>query len=205
VTLADKIRVLYFLEDRAQENFIKNIVQRVAEEVGIPGKRLTHDIRSARGGSVIINEFKKFVKNCLGGDSSGFDLVIAAIDGNCMGYQERKKQLEKCFDEVPMLGDKVVFAVPDPHIERWYILDQKAFRNGVGIDKSPDLPPYKCQKNYYKTLIHQILHESDVNSLLGGAEYAERIVKNIDDMKLLEQRDDSFKFFVRELKRALKR
>jgi hypothetical protein len=184
---------------------VKNLVQRIAGEVGISDKQLIHDIRSARGGSIIINEFKKFTKSCLGGDSSQFDLVIVAIDGNCKGYQDRKKELEKCLGTVPVLEDRVVFAVPDPHIERWYMLDQKAFRNGVGIDKSPDLPSYKCQKDYYKKLIYQILHESNVTALLGGIEYAERIVKNIEDLELLGQRDPGFKFFVQELKRILKR
>jgi hypothetical protein len=40
---------------------------------------------------------------------------------------------------------------------------------------------------------------------LGGIEYAERIVKNIEDLELLGQCDPGFKFFVQELKRILKR
>jgi hypothetical protein len=205
VISVDNIRVLYFLEDRAQENFIKSLVQRVAGDVGIPGKRLTHDIRSARGGSKIINELKKFVRNYLKYDMSGFNLVILAVDGNCKGYRERKRELEEFTNEVPGITDRVVFAVPDPHIERWYMLDQKAFKNAVGIDKSPDLPAYKCQRDYYKRLIYQVLHDARVNTLLGGVEYAERIVENIEDLELLGQRDPSFKFFVQELKRVLKR
>jgi hypothetical protein len=201
----DRIRILYFLEDRAQENFVKYLVQKIASEVGISSKRLMHDIRSARGGSIIINEFKKFVKSCLEGYSSEFDLVIVAVDGNCKGYQERKKELEKYLESMPVLEDRVVFAIPDPHIERWYMLDQKAFRDGVGIDKSPGLPTYKCQKDYYKKLIYQVLHESKVNSLLGGIEYAERIIANLEDLELLGQRDPAFKFFVNELKRILKK
>jgi hypothetical protein len=177
----------------------------VAAEVDIPAERLFHDKRAARGGSIIINEFKKFVKSCLVEDSFEFDLVVVAIDGNCKGYRGRKKELEKCLGSSHPLEDRIVFAVPDPHIERWYLLDEKAFRNGVAIDKSPALPAHKCQKDYYKKIISDFLHEANVNALLGGAEYAERIVENIENLELLEQRDPSFKFFVQELKRMLKR
>jgi len=42
------MRIVYFLEDRAQEGFIKAIVERVAQEEGFLQDSLSHDIRSAR-------------------------------------------------------------------------------------------------------------------------------------------------------------
>jgi hypothetical protein len=120
-------------------------VERIAKEESFTPDNLIHDIRSARGGSKIINDFKEFIKS-LKTYISDFDLLVVAVDGNCKGYQERKKQLEYPLKSTPSLEERVVFAVPDPHIERWYILDQKAFKYGVGINKSPMLPPYKCKK-----------------------------------------------------------
>ncbi|MGE5343630.1 MAG: hypothetical protein ACM3SY_19345 [Candidatus Omnitrophota bacterium] len=201
----DEIQVLYFLEDRAQENFIKSLVERIAGDVGITNPYLKHDIRSARGGSIIIKELEKFVKGYLKYDPLGFNIIIVAIDGNCKGYQKRKKELQSIMKEVSGIEERLVFAVPDPHIERWYMLDQKAFRKGVGINKSPDLPAYKCQRDHYKKIIYQTLHDANVNTFLGGTEYADRIVANIENLELLCQRDDSFKFFVQELKRALRK
>lgn len=200
----DKIRILYFLEDRAQEGFVKALVKRIAKEESLSAAALIHDVRSARGGSKIINEFKSFVKDLKAGGPET-DLLVVAVDGNCKGHRERKKQLEQYFKSAPHLLDKVVFAVPDPHIERWYILDQKAFKDGVGIDKSPSLPPYKCKRDYYKQLLYQVLKESNVSSILGGAEYAERIVENIGNVNLLERHDPGFKFFTQELRRILRK
>jgi len=59
--LVDKIRIQYFLEDRAQEGFIKSLVERIVEEESIPTGNLIHGIRSAHGGLMITNEFKKFL------------------------------------------------------------------------------------------------------------------------------------------------
>ncbi len=199
----DKKRILYFLEDRAQEGFVKALVERIAKEESFSAAGLIHDVRSARGGSKIINEFKNFIKDFKTGGSET-DLLVVAVDGNCKGHQERKKQLERYLKSAPHLQEIVVFAVPDPHIERWYILDQKAFKGGVGIDKSPSLPPYKCKKNYYKQLLYQVLKESNVSSLLGGAEYAEKIVENIENVNVLERHDPGFKVFIQKLRRVFR-
>lgn len=56
------------------------------------------------------------------------------------------------------------------------------FLEEVGLNKAPDLPSYKCKKAYYKQVLNQALKESNVHSLLGGAEYAERIVDNIENL-----------------------
>ena len=200
--MADKIRVLYFLEDRAQERFIKALVERIAKEESIPLNLLIHDIRSARGGSRVINEFRNFMKG-LKVDTPGIDLLVVAIDSNCEGYQERRKQLEK-YIATPGFRDKVVLAVPDPHIERWYIMDQRAFKSGVGINKSPELPAYKCGRHYYKQILFKVLKESNVSSVLGGAEYAERIVEKIKDVDALGKHEPGFRNFIQDLRRILK-
>ena len=198
------MRILYFLEDRAQEGFIKALVERIAKEESIPTGSLIHDVRSARGGSRIIKEFKNFLRDYSKAETIDIDFLVVAIDGNCKGYNKRINQLEGDIKPDHPFKNRVVYAVPDPHIERWYIMDQKALRDGVGIAKAPDLPPYKCKKGYYKQVLNQTLKDSNVNSTLSGAEYAERIVDNIEDMESLGRQNAGFQTFVQDLRRMFK-
>jgi hypothetical protein len=193
-------RILYFLEDRAQEGFIKAMVNRIAQDIPIPLDSLNHDVRSAQGGSTVIPEFKRFMKDTMRISSSDVDLLVVAIDGNCKGHNERVRQLKGYVNPLHPLRSKIVYAVPDPHIERWYIMDQRAFKNGVGIDRAPDMPPYKCKKDYYKNLLSRALAESDVSSLFGGTEYAENIVNKIVSIDSLFTQNAGFQNFIEGLR-----
>jgi hypothetical protein len=179
--LEGKLRILYFLEDRAQEGLIKALVKRIAIEESFPEEDLNHDVRSGRGGSKVLNEFKSFLKHSEY-EAREVDLLVVSKDGNCKGYNRGKRELEQCVESVPHFQGRVAFAVPDPHIERWFIKDQRAFKQGIGIDKSPRLPAYKCKKDYYKEILYQALREANVSSLFGGVEYAEQIVENMENL-----------------------
>ena len=196
------MQILYFLEDRAQEGFIKALVERVATDEHVA---LHHEIRSARHGSPrAIDEYKQFLKDAAGFRTFEADVLVVAIDGNCKGYREMVKQLGGYLKPNHPLSQKVVYAVPDPHIERWYLMDQKAFKKGVGLDRAPDLPSYKCEKDHYKQIVNQSLKESQVGSLLGGAEYAERIIEHIENLDALAAQDPGFGSFVEALRRRLR-
>jgi len=205
------MRILYFFEDRAQEGFIRALVERIAQEMSIPLSSLDHDIRSAQHGSRVITEFKRFAKDTMGANPSDVALLIVAIDGNCRGYRERVEELKKFLDRHPKskraikpghpFRDKVIYAVPDPHIERWYLMDQRAFKLGVGIDRAPELPSYKCKKDYYKQSLNKALRDSDVESLLNGAEYAEKIVASIRSLDSLANQNAGFGHFIEDLRR----
>jgi hypothetical protein len=43
-----------------------------------------------------------------------------------------------------------------------------------------------------------------VSSIFGGAEYAEKIVENIENLNLLDKRDPGFKEFAQELRRIFR-
>jgi len=204
VTLEDKIQILYFLEDRAQDGFIKAIVERIAKEESIPTSSLITDIRSSeRGGSRSVKEFKKFLKDSEKTGTEDIDFLVVAIDGNCKGYGGRTRELEKCVKPGHPFENRVIYAVPDPHIQRWYIIDQRALKDGVGLNKAPDLPPYKCRQDYYKQVLNQALKDSGVDSLFGGAEYAEMIVDRID-LDLLSGQNAGFQAFIEDLRRAFR-
>jgi len=199
-----KIRVLYFLEDRAQEGFIKALVARIGQEESIATAALVHDVRSARGGSRIVQEFKTFIKDTRGFGVGDIDFLVVGIDGNCKGHEDRVRQLKKYIKEDHPFSEKVVYAVPDPHIERWYLMDQRAVKAGMGLDRAPSMPAYKCKKAHYKQVLNQALKESNVTSLLGGTEYAEQIVNNIKDLGSLYQQNAGFKVFMEGLRRKFR-
>lgn len=199
------MRILYFLEDRAQEGFIKALVNRIAQDESIPLNSLNHDVRSARGGSRAIREFKTFMRDIMKTNPSDVDLLIVAIDGDCKGHRDQVDKLKQYIRQDHPLRDKVVYAVPDPHIERWYMMDQRAFKNGTGVARSPSMPPYKCKKGYYKQVVRDALAKSDTVSLLGGAEYAEGIVASMTSLDALRNQNAGFQVFVDSLRTFFRR
>lgn len=111
------IVVGYFLEDIAQEHFIKAIVERVATGQGLLSQTLLHDVRNATGGvSRVIWEFKSFLRDHARGHESAFDVLVVAIDGNCTGYLAKKQQLLHLKEQTGY-GGLIVCAIPDPHVE----------------------------------------------------------------------------------------
>jgi hypothetical protein len=66
------------------------------------------------------------------------------------------------------------------------------------------VPQYKCKKDYYKQLVHQALSESNIYSLLGGAEYAENIVNNMEKLDSLFSQNSGFEFFIKEMRAFFK-
>ena len=75
-------------------------------------------------------------------------MIIVATDGNCKGFLERKRQIEEV---VKSFSGLVICAIPDPHIERWLLLDSAAFKKVLG--KGCAAPTYKCQRDLYKQLL----------------------------------------------------
>ena len=202
--MADKISVTYFLEDRAQEGLIKALVERVASEESIPPPLLRHSVRSARHGSRVIIEFRNFLKDARRAGVGMEGLVIVSVDGNCKGYKDRIKQLSRYVRPTDRFRNMVIYAVPDPHIERWYLMDQGALKVAIGLNRAPELPTYKCKKAYYKQILNHVLREAGVQSLLGGPEYAEKIIESISDLRLFAQQNAGLERFVEDLRRLLR-
>lgn len=201
----DNISIVYFLEDLAQEGYIKALVKRIAEEKAIPPSSLRHDVRAARHGSKAIKEFKNYLEDTGKAGTEETDILVVAKDANCKSYYETAKELENFVKPDHPLRGKIVYAIPDPHIERWYLMDQKALKKAVGLPKAPPIPTYKCDQDYYKKVLMQALKESGINSLLGGSEYAERIVASIENLDVPSPPapDDSFQRFVNDLRKML--
>lgn len=202
--MADRIRIGYFLEDRGHETFLKALVNRIAVEKGLKTGEWANDVRSASGGKSI-EAYRGFLKDITRpGATNPFDILIVASDGNCKGYQEKKNQLLKFAEKVKLSrADTLVLAVPDPHIERWYMSDPQAFNRAFGSGVLPVLPAYKCEKSHYKKIMQDAISSSKVRPLFGGYEYGERIVEEMDLYEAAKA-DASLKHFMDDFGDAIK-
>ena len=203
--MAAKITIGYFLEDRGHEIFLKAIVARMAKERGFRPGEWFDDVRSARGGQSI-REYKIFLRD-IGRMKSHFpfDILIVASDGNCKGYIEKRNQLLGYAEKAKIAFlDKLVFAIPDPHIEKWYLSDPKGFNRALGSGVLSVLPPYKCEKGIYKKVMKDVIVFSEIASQFGGYEYGERIVEEMDFYEA-GKADNSLKHFLEDIRNALQR
>jgi hypothetical protein len=200
---------MYFLEDRAQERFICPLVERVFLETCGSAVRPQHDFRSVRHGSRAMAELRTFFRELRHNFEHGRpptvpDVILVVVDGNCKGYAQRANQVRNCSRPDNPFNDRIVVAAPDPHIERWYLMDQTALKCGIGLQRGLNLPPYKCKKDYYKNALREALKAEGVQPLRGGAEFAEDIVKELGDLDGLAGIDKGFGDFLANLRQAFR-
>src|SRR3989442_1508810 len=120
--------VVIFGEDVAHEIVLVALVKRLATEMGVD-VRLT--VRSSTGGhGTMVNELEQLLRELKTGQTALPDLVVVGRDANCQGYQECRKSLEEGLKNLVM--PPRVFALPDPHIERWLLDDSAAFKKVLG-------------------------------------------------------------------------
>lgn len=188
--------IIFFVEDYGHEAVIKAIVEKLLIDKDI-SVRLTS--RSAQGGhGRVISELKTYLREFEQGRVSCPDLLIVATDANCKGYTERKREIDAV---IGGLKDITVCAVPDPHIERWLLLDASAFKAVLG--KGCDAPDQKCCRDRYKKALIDAVLSAGVSPLIGGIEHAKDIIHEMDLVKMGQ--DPSFGRFLKELKSIFNR
>jgi hypothetical protein len=149
-----------------------------------------------RGGyGKVADELKEYVADLLRYRENLPELVMVATDANCQGFRKRRKQFQKTAEPI---HDQVVFAVPDPHVERWLLLDSAAFKQVLG--KACAAPDQKCGRDRYKNLLAQAVVQSGATPLLGGMEYAQDIVR-VMDLEAMQKQDESLGALLDELHR----
>lgn len=187
-------RVLLFGEDYAHEVVLQTLLERLAEEHAL---ELEVHVRSARGGhGRMIQELKEFLDELRRGRDRMPDLFVVARDANCLGYSDRVKEIRTVAREYQGL---LVFAVPDPHIERWLLLDPQAFKQVLGQGCQP--PDQKCDRDRYKLLLERAVQATGVDPVLGGVEFAESLVRVLN-LRRAEAADSSFGHLLRDLRKA---
>jgi hypothetical protein len=197
-----EITIGYFLEDIGQENFLIALVERVVQERGLSPDRVHHEVRNATGGQgKALSELRRFLQDVSREREQPFDLLVIAIDGNCQSYSKQRKKIREIVKRSGYLGS-TVYAIPDPHIERWYLADSSGFRQALNTDIAPEVPPYKCERGRYKQALRQAVRWTGIVAPLGGLEYGPDIARLLD-LYTAGKVDTGFKHFVDELQATL--
>ena len=198
----DDIRIGYFLEDIGHRQFLEALVTRVAQQMRIPSIRVHSDVRNATGGlGKALGELRGFLRDVLRERERPFDVLVIAIDGNCQGYQQKRNDIQEIVNRSDYRG-AVACAVPDPHVERWYLADPGALRRILDLASIPAAPPYKCERARYKEALRTAIRQAGVVAPLGGVEYGAEIAE-ATDLFTAGKADAAFKHFVDELTQGL--
>jgi len=120
-------KISLFAEDRGHEIVLKALVKRVLAIYEVQAKI---QLVSVRGGfGRVLTELEQYVKDLLSYDCGLPDLVIVATDANCHGANARRKTFQKVVEPIQA---QIIYAIPDPHIERWLLRDPAAFKAVLG-------------------------------------------------------------------------
>lgn len=180
-----------FVEDTVHEGFLGTLVQRVANAYNIEIKVKVSSVRGGHG--TVITELRQYQQDLQHNDEDLPDLIIVGTDSNGRGFLQREKEINQATSD---LADRVIYMIPQPHIERWLLLDAEAFKKVFG--RYCSVPKRKYDRERYKRLLLQTIRDAGVIPLLGGIEHIADLV-NAMDLQHLEQSNRSFRRFFRAL------
>lgn len=183
-----------FVEDHAHYEFLKAILSRMAVECAVSIRLDWQNVR--RGHGKVIQELRQYLRDLHRGRAGWPDLVIVATDANCIGLNSRMKEVSEVTQKI---SARVICAIPDPHIERWLLLDSSAFKKVFGRGcAAPDL---KCERARYKRQLIENIVATGITPNLGGIEYTDEIVAAMD-LGRIERADESLGRFLGDLRLA---
>lgn len=192
--MADSIIGL-FMEDNAHERFIKSLVERIASEASIHAQC---DVRNATGGiPQMRGELRRFLRDHTNVESAFFDILIVVQDADREGETEVKSQIRNLIDHTGYPGTAIV-AVPEPYIEAWYLADPFSIQTISGSQNLIQIPQGNNEKDVYKSELSQAFRYAS----LGGIEYADEIVANMD-LYRASQNVSSLRHFIDDLRSTL--
>ncbi|MEI6414715.1 MAG: hypothetical protein WCP34_10720 [Pseudomonadota bacterium] len=184
--------IALFVEDHAHYLFLKALIHRLSVEYQ---QEVNLDWRNARRGhGMVIKELHQYLRDLRRGRNSFPDRLIVATDANCQGLMNRLREIT---DITQSVGIPTICAVPDPHIERWLLLDSSAFKQVFG--KGCDMPDKKCERGRYKRKLVDAIRASGIDPNLGGIEFTDDIV-NAMDLDSSANVDASFQRLLDELR-----
>jgi hypothetical protein len=174
--MSSPLTVDLFAEDRAHEEFLRAMLNRIAAE---QERNLTVRVRSARGGHPrVLAELALYQTSVLKAPEnlSMPDLVCIAIDANCKRWNRARRDIEKTIQT--RFTQRAIIACPDPHIERWYLADPDSFAQVVGV--RPKVGKRKCERDRYKAILSKAIVDAGHPATLGGIEFAQELVADMD-------------------------
>jgi len=189
-------RVLLLAEDTGHVDVVSALVSRIAKELKVPVS-----VKAEIGdGSGIASMTNSILRELARDDKARPHLIVIAKDANCRGLSACRDTLSKMVEKAGGAPCKIVYCTPDPHVERWLLLDSAAFKSIFGRGITP--PTYKCERDVYKQLLGQHLKESGYDAHISPTEVAPQIV---DSMALTPGRglDDSLERFLTDLRAGI--
>ena len=100
-------------------------------------------------------------------------MIVITTDADCKGVNERRREFEQVNSPAP-----IALATPDPHVERWLLLDGAAFRQVFG--RGCDAPDLRCDRDLYKQRLAAAILAAGITPTLGGIEFAADLIRNMD-------------------------
>ncbi len=180
------------VEDRAHARFLEALLNRLADQYAVP---VEIRLGSARGGhGRVISKLKEYTNDLQNDQVILPDLLIVATDGNCKGFSERKHEIDNALRG---FSGQFICAIPDPHIERWLLIDSAAFKKVLG--KGCSAPVQKCERDLYKRLLQEAVQQTGIKARFGGIEYTEELVHEMN-LDYLERTEESLGKLLRSLR-----
>lgn len=185
-----------FVEDVAHEDFLTALIQRLADEYNVEINIKASSVRGGRG--TVITELKQYQRDLQHHKENLPDLIIVGTDSNCKGLMDREKEINEVITD---LADIVISMIPEPHIERWLLLDSEAFK--VVFGKGCRKPDQKCERDRYKNMLLNAIYQATMTPPIDGIERLEELVYAMDFQRM-EQSDRSIRRFLTALQRQFR-
>ncbi len=180
------VEISLFAEDHAHDIVLSAMIARVAQKHQCPFQ--LRKLSVTGGAARAESEFAEYVQDVLRHRLSLPDAIVVGRDSNCQGYRRRRRALEQVAGQ---LSDRVIYAIPDPHIERWLLLQPAAFKKALGV--ACRSIKHKCERVVYKEQLMQEVQRAGLAPILGGLEHAEEIVGHMN-LNPKSARDDLTQF-----------
>ena len=188
-------RIHLFCEDAGHEQFLKALLNRLARRYAI---EIEIKVNSARGGhGRMRHRLRNYIKSLREGriNAGTPDRIVVVRDANCSGLSKMLSELKTDVEDYDPI---TIYAIPDPHLERWLLLDSAAFKDVLG--RGCSAPDQKCEKERYKKLLIEAVLNTGETPVFGGIEHTEDIV-NAMDLERMVTADPSLGGLITELRR----
>ena len=180
-----------FVEDVAHEDFLTALIQPLANEYNVMITLNPSSVRGSRG--TVITELKQYLRDLQKNKEDLPDLVIVGTDSNCERLMDRENEIKQVTSD---LMDLVITMIPEPHIERWFLLDSEAFKEVYG--KGCQKPDQKCERDRYKKMLLNAIYQATKTAPIDGTERIDELVNAMDFQRLI-QSDRSIRRFLTPL------
>ncbi len=194
--MGERRRIHLFGEDIAHERFISALLERIATEENVEIHISSGNAQGGHGRALA--ELKTHQRAVVVGGGIP-DLLVVAIDANCQPWTKAKAEIVAAVNTESFPAHAL--AIPDPHVERWYIADPLALR--TALETHVTLERRKCEREEYKRVLVSALREAGHPVTLGGAEFAREIVEEMDFFRA-GKNEPSLKHFLDQARGAVK-